>query len=330
MRVLDAGRAFQLAWDVLGHLPGGLVRGMFDVAGVAAWALHGSGVRRLEANYARVRPEMSPREVRRLSRAGMRAYMRYYAEVFTLRAMTPEQLEARVRLVDEENVFGPRAEGRSVVAALAHMGNWDLAGAYSGSHIMPVVTVAERLEPPRLYEEFLEFRQSLGMTIHTLGDDGVFGRLLRATQAGGSLVPLLADRDLTARGLEVDMFGRRARVAAGPAALAVATGAPLLPIAMWHERLTGERRRRAGTPWGLVIQFHPAVEVDAELPRRERTLAMTQAWVDALASSIAERPEQWHMLQRVFVEDLDPERYARTTAAAASTEADAAETQEER
>ena len=330
MKVFDAGRAFQLAWDVLGHLPGALVRGAFDVAGVVVWALRGSGVRRLEANYARVCPEASPREVRRLARAGMRAYMRYYAEVFTLRSITPEQLVARVRLVGEEHVFTPRAEGRSVVAALTHMGNWDLAGAYSGSHIMPVVTVAERLEPPRLYEEFLEFRESLGMTIHTLGDDGVFTRLLRATKAGGSLVPLLADRDLTARGLEVDMFGRRARVAAGPAALAVATGAPLLPISMWHERLTGERRRRAGTPWGLVIRFHPAVEVAPDLPRRDQTLAMTQGWVDAVSEAIAERPEQWHMLQRVFVEDLDPERYARTTAAAAAIDGTPADTQEER
>lgn len=328
MRGVDAGRAFQLAWDVLGRVPGPLVRGMFDVGAVVAWALRGAGVRRLEANYARVRPAASAREVRRLSRAGMRAYLRYYAEVFTLRATTPEQLEARVRLVGEEHVFAVRAAGGSVVAALGHMGNWDLAGAYSGSHIMPVVTVAERLEPPRLYEEFLEFRESLGMTIHTLGDDGVFTRLLRATKSGGSLVPLLADRDLTARGLEVDMFARRARVAAGPAALAVATGAPLVPISMWHERLSGARRRRAGTPWGLVIRFHPSVEVPAELPRRERTLALTQGWVDALAGAIAERPEQWHMLQRVFVEDLDPERYARTAAADAA--AHVPEKQEER
>lgn len=316
MRGLDAGTAFHLAWRVLGRVPGPLVRGLFALGADVTWLRHGSGVRQLERNLARVRPELDAAAVRRLSREGMRAYMRYYAESFTLARTTPEQLAARVRLVDEGPVFAARDAGGSVVGALGHLGNWDLAGAYSGSFIMPVVTVAERLEPETVYQEFLAFRQGLGMTIHTLGDDGVFGRLLRATKEGGNLVPLLADRDLTSRGIEVDMFGRRARVAAGPAALAVATGAPLAPISMHHERLRGERRRQAGTPWGLVITFHPFVEADPALDRKQRTHAMTQGWVDALADAIRAHPQDWHMLQKVFVEDLDPQRYARTRLAA--------------
>ena len=323
---MDAGRVFEIAWGVLPRLPRPLVRGLFALAADVTWLVRPAGVRRLEANYARVRPGLGRRGLRRLSRAGMRSYLRYYGEAFTLRASTPDEIAARVRLVDEENIMVPRDAGRGVVGALGHLGNWDLAGAYAGSFIMPVTTVAERLEPPRLFEEFREFREALGMEILALGDDGVFPSLLRAVRAQPPrLVPLLADRDLAASGVEVDLFGRRSRVAAGPAALSVATGAPLLPISMTYERLRGERRRRAGTPWGLVIRFHPEESVDASLPRKERVAAATQAWVDVLAGAIAARPEDWHMLQHVFVEDLDPERYARTLARAAGRAEERAE-----
>ncbi|MGO1317049.1 MAG: phosphatidylinositol mannoside acyltransferase [Cellulomonadaceae bacterium] len=312
MRAPDAADLFALAWRLTGRLPRAAVRGGFSLGADVAWLRRGAGIRRLEANLARVRPGLGPRSLRRLSRSGMRSYMRYYAEAFTLRSVTPEQLSARVRLAGEERLLEHRDAGRSVVAALGHLGNWDLAGAYATQHLMPVVTVAERLKPEALYEEFLQFRQDLGMTILTLGDSGVFTGLLRAARAGGSLVCLLADRDLTQHGVEVDMFGERARVAAGPAALAVATGVPLLPIGLFYERLHGARRRAAGTPWGIVVQFLPAVQVRADLPRQERIGAYTQGWVDALARFIADHPQDWHMLQRVFVADLDPERYART------------------
>lgn len=320
---MDAGRFFQIAWDVLPRLPRPVVRGLFAAAADITWLVRPAGVRRLEATYARVRPGQGRRALRRLSRAGMRSYLRYYSEAFTLRAMTPEQIDARVRAVGLENVEGPRDAGRSVVGALGHLGNWDLAGAWAGSHVMPVTTVAERLEPPSLFEEFLAFREDLGMEILALGDDGVFQALLRSVRATPPrLVPLLADRDLAASGIEVAMFGRRARVAAGPAALSVATGAPLVPISITYERLTGERRRLAGSPWGIVIRFHAEVTTDAALPRKERVAAATQGWVDALAGAISEKPEDWHMLQHVFVEDLDPERYARTLERAAQRAAD--------
>jgi KDO2-lipid IV(A) lauroyltransferase len=146
----------------------------------------------------------------------------------------------------------------------------------------------------------------------------VFRELVRAVKKpGGGLVPLLADRDLTSRGVEVTMFGERARVAAGPAALAVSTGAPLVTTVLSYERLTGARRRAAGTPWGLVIEFGPVLTVPADLPKPDRVPVLTQLWVDALADGIDRHPEDWHMLQKVFVADLDPERYAKTLAAEA-------------
>ncbi|MGO2740184.1 MAG: LpxL/LpxP family acyltransferase, partial [Cellulosimicrobium funkei] len=162
-----------------------------------------------------------------------------------------------------------------------------------------------------------------GLEILALGDGDVFRDLVRGASRPGKIIPLLADRDLTHRGIEVDLFGERARVAAGPAALAVSTGAPLVPAGIFYERLRGERRRAAGSPWGLVIRFFPRVEIAMDVPRAQRVAAATQSWVDALSVAIREHPHDWHMLQKVFVDDLDPERYARTRAAAGEPAPDA-------
>ena len=115
----------------------------------------------------------------------------------------------------------------------------------------------------------------------------------------------------------MQLFGETARVAAGPAALAVMTGAPLCPVGVTYERLRGPHRRRAGTPWGVVIEFFPAIEVPQQLPHRDRVQVVSQAWVDQVAEVISAHPQDWHMLQRVFVADLDPGRYAATVATAA-------------
>lgn len=311
-------RAYALAWRWGRHLPGPLVRGITVVAADVAWLYHGSGVRRLESNLRRVRPGLAPPELRQLSRAGMRSYLRYFGEAFTLAGSSPEQIAARVRVVGRENLQSHLDAGRQVVMALGHLGNWDLAGAWASAHLAPVTTVAERLEPEELYQEFVGFREALGLRILPLtGGSDVFRALVRISRTGPGVMPLLADRDLTARGVEVRLFGETARVAAGPAALTVMTGAPLVPACITYERLRGERRRAAGTPWGIVIDFRPMIPVPEELPHRERVQAVSQAWVDSVAEVIAGHPQDWHMLQRVFVADLDPSRYAATVAAAA-------------
>jgi KDO2-lipid IV(A) lauroyltransferase len=241
--------------------------------------------------------------------------MRYFREAFALSGATPDQIRARMRLANREVLQPYLDEGRSVLLALGHLGNWDLAGAWGTQNLAPVLTVAERLEPPSLFEEFLSFRESLGMTILAFGDDGVFRALVRGAQAGGQLVPLLADRDLSAQGIEVDLFGERVRVAPGPAALSVLTGAPLFGTSLRYERLYGERRRAAGTPWGVVATFGPLVETDPSLSRPDRIVQASQRWVDFMGTEIRRNPEDWHMLQKMFVSDLDAERYADTVAA---------------
>ncbi|GAA1736901.1 phosphatidylinositol mannoside acyltransferase [Isoptericola hypogeus] len=316
---LDTAGFYTFAWRHAPKIPEPVLRAAFTAVADVTWLCRTSGVRRLEANYARVRPDLDGPALRRLTRAGMRSYMRYFREAFTLQGATPEQIDARVRTEGYEENLEPHVRaGRGASLALAHLGNWDLAGAWASRHIAPVLTVAERLEPEELFQEFVAFRRSIGIEALPLGDHDVFRNLVRGAAAGGVIVPLLADRDLTARGLEVDLCGHRARVAAGPAMLALTAKVPLVPVGIRYERLTGARKRAAGTSWGVVLRFCPVVEAPAltngagKPDRRAQAAAMTQGWVDTIGRALTESTEDWHMLQRVFVDDLDAERYGRT------------------
>ena len=307
--MVDLGRLFARAWRVLPRVHPGVLRAGFDAAALLAHARRGRGVRQLERNLHRVTGRRG-RELRALSREGMRRYMRYYAEVFELPRLTPEQLRARVRVVNIEPTRGALERG-AVVAALGHLGNWDLAGAWSEVAFAHVVTVAEKLQPEELFESFLAFREGLGMRILAFEPGrGVFAELLAAARTERALVPLLADRDLTRDGLVVQVCGHPMRVAPGPAALAYAAGVPFVGVFIRHEPLSGGRRRAAGHRWGIVLEFtdplpHPPG------PRAEATAAMMAAWAAEFGAFLRRHPEDWHMLQRCFVADLDAERLAR-------------------
>lgn len=309
-----SARAFHTAWRVLPHVPTPILRGVGNAAALVVWAGHGGGVRQLEANLARVTGIDHPRALRRLSRAGMKSYFRYFTEVFQMRRLTAEQIAARVRTEGREGPQAHLASGKAVVLALGHLGNWDLAGLWAARYFARVTTVAERLEPPELFEEFVSFREDLGMRILAFGDDGVFRGLQQAARDDGGIIPLLADRDLGRGGVEVDIAGRRARVAAGPAALAISTSAPLFTLAVSYERLHGERARLAGSRWGIVMHFSEEIDTQGlSGPTRRRVQELTQRWVDVLVARIRIHPEDWHMLQKVFIEDLDPDKYAQIT-----------------
>lgn len=309
---LDVVRVFRLAQRGAERLPEPVVRAVFSAVADAAWLGRVGGVRQLERNLARIRPDLSPRALRRVSRQNMRGYLRYYREAFQLPGLTSAQIAARVRALGLGPLRAEFAAGRSVCAALTHTGNWDLAGAWAAKELAPVVTVAEHLKPEELFQGFLDFRTGLGMTIIPLERDGsVFRELLRHATTSASIVPLLADRDLSRSGVEVDLAGHRARVAPGPAALSRAARQALHPVMIRHERLRGARRRAAGSPWGIVIEFGPRLDVPGE---KAAVVELTQRWVDWVGDQLRRHPEAWHMLQKVFVEDLDADRLARAGA----------------
>ncbi len=333
---MDAVRIFQLSRATVDRLPEPAGRALFNAVGTLAGLSDIKGVRQLRRNQARLRPGMSWLAARALSARAMRSHMRYYYETFRMSRLSQEQILARVSYEGTEQIRGDLAAGNSVIGALMHVGNWDLAGAWSNLDLARVHTIAEVLDPPELFEGFLAFREGLGMRIYPLiKGGGALHSLERDMGESPIFAPILSDRDLSASGLEVTCAAVPLLVAPGPALLAQRTGRTLYPTFVHYERLSGERREAAGTSWGVRVTIcsgitartsphSPAQEREADLVR------MSQEWISELEPLLTEHLEDWHMLQKVFVEDLDPERLARARAKArAASEADGPAVQSE-
>ncbi|MFI9394503.1 phosphatidylinositol mannoside acyltransferase [Streptomyces bauhiniae] len=286
---------YGLGWSTVKKLPEPVAARLGRTVADVAWKRRGKGVQRLEANYARVVPDASPERLAELSRAGMRSYLRYWMESFRLPAWSAERVRTGFDPKGAHYLTDGLAAGKGVILALPHLANWDLAGAWVTTTLgIPFTTVAERLKPETLYDRFVAYREGLGMEVLAHSGASAFGTLARRLRDGG-LVCLVADRDLSASGVEVDFFGERARMPAGPALLAQQTGAQLLPVTLWYDDSPVMQGR-----------VHPPVQVPEAGTRLEKTAVMTQALADVFASGIAEHPEDWHMLQRLWLADLDP------------------------
>jgi KDO2-lipid IV(A) lauroyltransferase len=297
--------AYTVGWATARRFPARATYAAADRAAVAACRRAGKGVRRLRANYARIRPDLDPAGLDELTCEGMKSYLRYYVDVFRLPNWSRAQICHAVRTVGDAGIRADLSSGRGAIVALGHQGNWDLAGAWATLNLGPVTTVAERLEPPEAFEAFLAFRQRLGLEILALGDDGVFTTLLRRARAG-HVVPLLVDRDLSQQGLEIELAGHPARMAKGPATLAELTGLSLYPVSTYYERLGPHEDDVVGSGHRLVIRFHSAVPLPESSDRDARIRAYTQSCADSLSTDILAQTQDWHMLARVFSADLDP------------------------
>ncbi|AXE76875.1 phosphatidylinositol mannoside acyltransferase [Streptomyces atratus] len=285
---------YGLGWTAVKKLPEPVARALFRTIADQVWKRRGKSVLRLESNLARVVPGASPARLAALSKAGMRSYMRYWMESFRLPTWSPARIKASIDVRDAHRLTDGLDTGRGVILALPHLGNWDLAGAWVTTDLkVPFTTVAERLKPETLYDRFVAYREGLGMEVLPHSGGAAFGTLARRLRAGG-LVCLVADRDLSASGVEVNFFGDTARMPAGPALLAQQTGALLLPVTLSYD----------DTPV-MKARIHPPVEVPESGSRTEKTSSMTQALADAFAVGIAEHPEDWHMLQRLWLADLE-------------------------
>ncbi|PSK97671.1 KDO2-lipid IV(A) lauroyltransferase [Murinocardiopsis flavida] len=288
-----AAAAYAAGWAAVGRVPERAGRRVFDRVADHAWRHRAGGVRTLEANLRRVAgPAATPAQIRALSKAAMRSYLRYWYEAFRLPAMSEHDILGRTDSDGIDVLEKTVAGGRGVVAALPHMGNWDHAGAWITLRGTPLTTVAERLRPEELFRRFTAFREGLGMEVLALDAGAHTAATLAGRLRAGRLVCLLADRDLAGSGVDVEFFGAPARFAAGPAALAERTGAALMPVTLWFE----------GQRW--YIRVHPEIAPPAHGGRAERVMGMTQELARVFEGAIAEHPEDWHMLQPVFGADL--------------------------
>jgi phosphatidylinositol dimannoside acyltransferase len=299
-RLTDAG--FAAGWGAVRLLPEPVARAAFDAGGGWSARRSGPGVRQLRANLrVATGGRLGEGELDDLTRRAARSYARYWQEAFRLPTLRRERIVRNTEISGLEHLEKARAQGRPHVFALPHSGNWDAAGVWLVDRLGgPFMTVAERLRPESLYRRFVDYRESLGMRIVPLtGGPRPSSTVLREWLGEGRSVCLVADRDLGAAGVPVSFFGRPARMPSGPALLAAQTGAALIPAVC------------SFTDRGWRVVFAPEVPVAEEGRLRDRVGAAMQGVADAFTDGIADRPEDWHMLGRIWSDvPRDPPRAA--------------------
>jgi len=254
---------------------------------------NGKGVQRLRSNLSRTQPGMTALDLDLLVIEAMRSYMRYWCDTFRLPDWSKKRILETVTVTNEHLLMDAIAAKTGVIVALPHTGNWDHAGAYFCAKGIRLVTVAERLKPEKLFLKFLGYRQAMGMEVLPL-DGGVLGTLQERLEEG-ALVALVSDRDLSRSGIEVEFFGGKARMPAGPALLALRTNAPLITAFVSY------------TDNGVHIDFRSIVLPTSgdENSKVQQIVQMTAKYFE---DGISENPEDWHMLQRIWVDGDFKER----------------------
>jgi KDO2-lipid IV(A) lauroyltransferase len=259
-------------------------RSMYERAGRLLFRLAPGTRATVAGNQAQVlgRPIDDPM-VQASTREAFALYARYWFDTFNVLGWTDERVRDAFRFDGIQHVEKGLADGNGVVIALPHTGNWDVGGRAMGLRVAPVVSVAEHLKPERLFELFLEHRGRLGMDIIDFASDHV-GRQLTQQLEQNRIVALVADRDLSGGGVEVEMFGRTRRMPAGPALLALSAGAPLISGPTYT------------TEDGWVEVLTP-VSIEPTGRRKDDVVALTRALAEAFEKAISAAPSDWHLFQ---------------------------------
>ena len=286
---------YATGWLMVRAMPEVLARNAFDVG--ARYAARGGGPEQLRKNLARVIGTTPAGVPDALIRASVASYARYWREAFRLPTMNQAALAERLDrvFIGAEKFDAALVGGRGAVMALPHSGNWDMAGVWLAQKYGTFTTVAERLKPESLYDRFIAYRESLGFEVLPLtGGNRPPMEVLAERLEANRFVCLMADRDLTRSGVQVDFFGEPTRLPAGPARLALETGAPLHPAHVYYD---GD---------DCVVQIDDALDTSSG-----DVGVITQALADRFAVNIAAHPQDWHMLQPQWLADLSAQRRAR-------------------
>lgn len=286
--------AYFLAWKLLGFLPERKAYELMDFLADQITKRNPSGVQRLRSNYLRVRPDLDEIQLQSTVREGMRSYLRYWCDTFRLPLWSSEEIVKRTIVINDHFLREALAAGSGAIVSLPHAGNWDQAGAYYCETGAPIVTVAEHLEPERLFKKFLAYRESLGMEVLDASARSL--AILSQRLRQGRLIALVSDRDLSRNGVDVTFFNRPARMPAGPAVLSIQTGAPLLTAFVRY------------IDTGIEITFEAAIAIPQTGKTSEKVAIMIQESAARLERHLSLHLTDWHMLQRIWIDGDFQER----------------------
>ncbi len=283
-------RTYSMLGRALGALPEPIALAIAAVVGDALFEVRGGHRDMVSRNLRRVVGDVGDEALRRWAKRSFRAYARYWVEGARL-GSTPQSEVLQHFVVDGfEHLEEGMAQGRGVVMALPHVGSWEFGGAFLSAVGYPMTAVAERLEPPELFEYFVAQRAAMGLTIVPLGPHSMT-EVMQAIRSG-RLVGLLSDRDLNDAGVEVDFFGERTTMPGGPATAALRAGAVLL---------TGAVYSGPGRDHRAVI--NPPIDTERQGSFRADVHRVTQCIATEFEGLIRRAPEQWHVFQPLWPVD---------------------------
>ena len=283
--------AYRSAAALAQALPGRVVDLAAPQIGAAAALRSGDRRTMVERHQRRVTPGLTDAALRRRVRGVYRSYARYYAESFRLPSVSAEELDDRFTYEGFDHLERAVRSGTGPLMVMPHLGSWEWSAFWlTRVHKVPVTAVVERIEPPALFDWFVGLRESMGLNVVPLGPDA--GRAIVRAVKAGHVVALLCDRDIGRSGVEVTFFGEKTTLPSGPAVLALRTGAPILPAAL-YDRGRGHH--------GLVL---PPVPTDRRGPFREDVARVTQDVAYRLEELISRAPDQWHLLQPNWPSDF--------------------------
>ena len=280
---------YLFAWKLIGVLPEKSAYKLSKVISDQIYRKNGKGVKRLRGNYQRVMPKISEREIEDLTKDGMRSYLRYWFDTFRLNKWSKSRIIETTFVVRENLLRDPIATKQGCIIALPHAGNWDHAAAYFCSIGITLTAVVEKLKPEAIFKKFLAYRQSIGIEAISHKEKTIPILMERLNE--GKLIALVADRDMSRNGIEVNFLGGVAKMPAGPAILALKTGAPLVTAYIRYLEK------------GIEITFDETIKLPVAGSEEEQIKIITQSMADNFAKRIKDSPVDWHMLQRIWVDE---------------------------
>lgn len=280
---------YLFAWKFIGILPEKIAYALASFAADFAFNKNGKGVKRLRSNYKRVKPEISDVELNHLTKLGMRSYLRYWFDTFRLNNWSKNRIIETTYVIRENLLRDPIALKKGCIVALPHAGNWDHAAAYFCSTGITLTAVVEKLKPEAIFRKFLDYRSSIG--IEPISHKEKTIPILLERLRSGKLVALVADRDMSRSGVEVDFLGGVAKMPSGPAILAIESGAPLLTAYIRY------------LDKGIEITFDETIKLPVSGTKEEQIKIVTQSIANNFAKRIKDSPVDWHMLQRIWIDE---------------------------
>lgn len=234
----------------------------------------------------RADPTLGGVRLRRSVQEAFDSYTRYWLESFRLPHLSAKVVERGMSIDGYHHVTEALEQGNGVILALPHLGGWEWAGRRMADLGHGLTAVVEEVDPPELFDWFVDLRRDLGMNVVALGPSAA--KEVLAALKRNDIVCLLCDRDIQRSGVEVEFFGERTTIPAGPATLALRTGAPLLPTAVYFTDRTD----------GHLGVVRPPIALDrSDDGMRADVQRVSQELVRELEHLIRRAPQQWHLFQ---------------------------------